>query len=116
MEVEKIMKVSRFKVVVSVLLVAMVATACNIAFVFKDIWWLQGLLERMYRDAAHAHSGLIWLGIELTEAALDQKLTHLKILVVAMAVLVISLMISIKLKHSARKRTNVEGEVKNKNG
>ena len=99
------MKVSKFKVVVSVLLVAMVAVACNIAFVVKVIWRLQGQLKKLYWIAENTHSGVVGWAIDFTEEALEQKLTHLKILVVAMAVLVVSLMVSIKLKHSARKRT-----------
>ena len=93
-------KLSKFKVVVSVLLVAMVATAYATVIVVKDISWLQGELKLLYGSAEHAHSGMLWWAIETAEADLQQKLTHLKILAVAMALLVVSLMTSIKLKHS----------------
>ena len=106
------MKLSNFKVVVSVLLIAMVVVAYNIALVVKDIWRIQGALKKLYWIAENTYSGMVGWAIELTEEALEQKLMHLKILAVAMAVLVVTLILSIKLKHSARKRTNLEeGEI-----
>ena len=99
---------SKFKIVVSVLVVAMV---CAIGIEVNYLWKVKSELDRLYWIAENTDSFMVWIAIEFVEADLRQHLTQLTVLIVMLPVTVIvSWMLNrIYIKH---KETRIGKEAK----
>jgi hypothetical protein len=77
------MKVSKFRLVVLVLICALI---CTITVVCIDIWKIKADLDNLYWIAENTHSGMVWLFIERIESLLYQRLMLLMVLGVALII------------------------------
>ena len=102
-------RLTKFGLVVSVLVVALVILGYYIAVVSIEIGRINRALDYLYWVAENKHSGMVSTFIEFTESRLHQKLvdlTTLWLITVSVLVLLISLMV-IKYKRTYRLTTNI---------
>jgi len=86
-------KVSKFTIVISVLVVVVVALVCAIASVYIDILRIRAQLDNFYWIAENTHSGGVRIAIDELEARLHQKVTVLTVLAVVATLIIASLIL-----------------------
>ena len=89
----------RFKILIAVMLVAIIALVCAIGLVWSDIQKLKAVLDNLYWIRKTTHSGGVRIAIEWVEARLQQKQTVLTSLIVVTTVLAMASLITI-LRHT----------------
>ena len=106
---------SKFKIVVSVLVVAMV---CAIGIEVNYLWKIKSELDRLYWISENTESALVGVAIDYVEADLRQHLTQLTVLIIMLPVtIIVSWMLNrIYIKHKeTRTQEMKKGGRKNEN-
>ena len=80
------MATRKFKILLAMMLVTIIALVCAIGLVWSDIQKLNAVLDNLYWTAENTHSGVVWSMIELAEARLQQKQAVFTSLIVVMTV------------------------------
>ena len=102
-------KVSKFKIGVSVLVVAIVAMVCAIGIQVNYLCKLKSELDNLYWILENTDSVIVGVGISLAEENFRRELTRLKVLIVMLSVIIIVSCVSwmlnrIYIKHKEAQR------------